>query len=368
MSRDVYYQLRDQLDQYSVGFPTTPSGVEMKILEKLFTEEEAQIYLNLSMNLETAQSIAERTKQVQDHVADLLERMAEKGLIFRLRKGESAQYGAVPFVIGSYEFQLKTMDRELAQLVEQYFEEAFLHQTTRQTVPLRTIPVERAISVSWPITPYDDLRELIKGKDSIAVANCICRVQQGLLDQACDKPLEACFLFGSHGRYYVEREMARWISQEEALEILDRCDEAGLVPQPLNAQNPGGWCNCCGDCCAMLRALKRHPRPAEMVVSNYYAAVDPDLCVACETCLERCQMDAITIGEDEVAEINRDRCIGCGLCVTTCTTEALSLEAKAETDRREPPETSRDTMMQMIQERWKSVIPISFTKGHESWT
>jgi len=125
MSRDVYYQLREQLDQYSVGFRTTQSGVEMKILERLFTEEEAQIYLNLSMNLETAQSVAERTKQVQDHVADLLERMAEKGLIFRLRKGESAQYGAVPFVIGSYEFQLKTMDRELAQLVEQYFEEAF---------------------------------------------------------------------------------------------------------------------------------------------------------------------------------------------------------------------------------------------------
>jgi electron transport complex protein RnfB len=368
MYNDVYYRLRDQLDQYSVGFPTTRSGVEMKILEKLFTEEEAEMYLNLSMMLETPQAVAERTNQDQDHVAALLEGMAEKGLIFRLKKGESAQYGAVPFVIGFYEFQLKTMDQEFAQLVDQYFEEAFLHQTTMQTVPLRTIPVGRAISVSWPIAPYEDLRGLIKNKDLIAVANCICRMQKGLLNQACEKPLEVCFLFGSHGKYYVDREMARWISQDEAIEILGRCEEAGLVPQPLNAQNPGGWCNCCGDCCAMLRALKRHPRPSEMVVSNYYATVDPDLCAACETCLERCQMDAITIGADGVAEVNRDRCIGCGLCVTTCTTEALSLQPKPQKQRREPPATPRDTMLQTVQERGKTMIPISFTKGHESRT
>lgn len=39
MPSKIYYELREQLDQYSVGFPTTTSGVEKKILEKLFTEE-----------------------------------------------------------------------------------------------------------------------------------------------------------------------------------------------------------------------------------------------------------------------------------------------------------------------------------------
>ena len=38
MAADVYTQLREQLDQYSVGFPSTDFEVEMKILEKLFTE------------------------------------------------------------------------------------------------------------------------------------------------------------------------------------------------------------------------------------------------------------------------------------------------------------------------------------------
>jgi len=362
MPNKIYYQLREQLDQYSVGFPTTTSGVEMKILERLFTEEEAHMYLNLSMILETPEAVAERTNQAPDQVATLLERMVDKGLIFRLQKEDSIQYAATPFVIGFWEYQVKTMDRELAQLFEQYFEEGFGGHTSQQTVPMRTIPVNRAINVSWPVAPYEDVREIIKSKDRIAVANCICRVQQGLIDQACDKPLEVCFSFGSHAKYYVERGMGRWISQEEALEILQQCEEPGLVPQPTNAQNPGAICNCCGDCCGMLRALKKHPRPAEMVISNYYAMVDSDLCSACETCLDRCQMEAITIGLEEVAEVDLDRCIGCGLCITTCATGALSLEPKPQEGRREPPSQPRDAMMQMAQERGKSLIPLAFTK------
>jgi len=49
MTESVFCDLREQLDQYSVGFPSTTSGVEMKLLEKLFTAEEARMYLNLSM-------------------------------------------------------------------------------------------------------------------------------------------------------------------------------------------------------------------------------------------------------------------------------------------------------------------------------
>ncbi len=100
-----------------------------------------------------------------------------------------------------------------------------------------------------------------------------------------------------------------------------------------------------------------------MTVSNYFAVVDPERCVACETCLDRCQMDAITIGEDDIAHVNLDRCIGCGLCVTTCTTEALSLQPKPENVRREPPATGRDGMMQMAHERGKSLIPLAFTNA-----
>jgi electron transport complex protein RnfB len=94
----------------------------------------------------------------------------------------------------------------------------------------------------------------------------------------------------------------------------------------------------------VLRTLNQHPRPAEMVFSNYFAAVQQELCNGCETCLDRCQMAAISMNDDSRARIDRLRCIGCGLCVITCPTEALHLVAKSEDQRRTPPLDSRGQM------------------------
>ena len=100
-----------------------------------------------------------------------------------------------------------------------------------------------------------------------------------------------------------------------------------------------------------------------MVITNYYARVDPDLCSACETCLDRCQMEAISIGDEGVAEIDLNRCIGCGLCVTTCTTEAMSLQPKPDSERREPPEKAQATMMELAQKRGKSIVPLAVMRA-----
>ncbi len=140
------------MDQYSVGFPKTESGVEMKILRRLFTEEEARMYLNLSLMLETAQAVAERLKQEPDRVADILETMEARGTLFRVKKGE-VKYAVAPFVVGFYEFQLKSLDREFASLVDQCMEDAFAREMSSKTVPMRAIPVNRAIEVSWPVAP-----------------------------------------------------------------------------------------------------------------------------------------------------------------------------------------------------------------------
>lgn len=367
MPSQVYYDLREQLDQYSVGFPSTQSGVEMKILEKLFSEEEAEMYLNLSMMLEAPDAVAKRLGRETEEVAALLERMADKGLIFRMKKTDSTKYGAVPFMVGAYEYQVKDMDREFAELFDQYLLEAFGKQGIGRLVPpMRTIPVNQSIDYSWPVAPYEDVKEIVRAKDKISVANCICRVQQGLLDNGCDKPLEVCFMFGSHADYYVDKGMGRYVTQEEALAIIEKCDDAGLVPQPFIAQEVGGFCNCCGDCCAILRSIKLHPKPAEKVLTNYYAVVDSEACTACEACVDRCQMEAIAVSADEVAEVDLDRCIGCGLCVTTCPGEALSLRSKPESERREPPVSGRDYIMQMASSRSKSLIPLSVTKRSTS--
>ncbi len=294
-------------------------------------------------------------------VAKLLEQMAAKGLIFRWRGGDITKYGAIPFILGIYEYQLKSMDEDFARMFEEYLQEAF-HKNLAELRPsiLRTIPINRSVVATYPVAPYEDSREIILKQSLIAVTNCICRVQQRLVGNQCTKPLEVCFSFGSAACYYIDQGMGREIDHEEALAILDRCQEAGLVAQPGNIQNPGGMCNCCGDCCPTLRMAKRYPRPAALIVSNYYAVLDQKGCSGCQTCIGRCQMEAITINDEGVAQIDLNRCIGCGLCALTCPTEAITLKVKPEGQRLIPPEKGRDLMEEMARRRGKSLLPFTW--------
>jgi len=216
---------------------------------------------------------------------------------------------------------------------------------------LRIIPVEESIDVNHNVASYEDAVEILRDKPFIVITDCICRKNADLIDHDCGKPLEACFMFGSMGQYYIDRGMGRKISLDEAVDILKKCQEAGLVTQPATSQNPAGMCNCCGDCCAVLRALNKHSKPAEIIFSNYFAAVEVDNCTGCETCLDRCQMNALSINNNGLAVVNEDRCIGCGLCVTTCATEALKLISKSEAEIRTPPASSGEQMMLMAQKR-----------------
>ena len=358
----IYNKLQEQLDQYSVGYPKTESGIEMKILQRLFSIEHARMYLDLTMLLEEPESVAKRNNRDIGETAIMLEDMAKKGLIFRLRRGDSVKYGAVPFVVGSYEFQLKYMDKELAEMVEEYFAEGFLSIDNHKTLPMRTIPVNQAVDSSFSVSPHDDARKIIKDQKKLAVANCICRTQKAQIDEPCDKPLEVCFVFGSHADYFVENELARYIDEKEALELLDKAEAAGLVNQPFNVINPGGMCNCCGCCCGVLRALKRHPRPREAVVSTCYATVNQDFCTGCGTCIDRCQMDAVTITDDGVAKVEEMRCIGCGLCKTTCPVDAISLISLEGENKKTPPGGIQELMMQIATERGTSLMPLKMAE------
>jgi Na+-translocating ferredoxin:NAD+ oxidoreductase RNF subunit RnfB len=352
MADEIYRELQQRLDTYSVGFPKTESGIEIKILKTLLSERDAEMFLALSPKLETAESVASRLDRPSEEVAEHLEDMAERGLLFRIRRDDANKYGAIPFVHGIFEFQVKTMDREFAEMVGQYFEEAF--DSAMQDAAeyfLRTVPVDQSVELPHNVASYEDALEFLKHKDKIVITDCICRKRAEMAEGDCGKPMEVCFMFGSMGQYYLDRNMGREISVEEATDILKKCQDEGLVTQPATSKNPGGMCNCCGDCCGVLRALRKHPRPATMVFSNHMATVNQEECTGCEDCLERCQMDAIVMTDGQTAEINPDRCIGCGLCVTTCPVEAIELVPKSEADWREPPSNTTEQMMSMARKR-----------------
>jgi len=352
MSDDIYRRLQERLDLFSMGFPATDSGIELKILRHLFSEEDVAMFLSLSHNLETPEAVAQRLGQAEDAVAAQLDAMAERGLLFRLKKENGSRYGAIPFIHGLFEFQVKNLDRELAEMVEQYFEEGFDAAMQKGAdYFLRPIPVHQSIDARQHVASYDDALAILKSKPRIVVTDCICRKRKEVVGQGCGKPLEACFMFGSMGQYYLDRGIGREISFEEAAAIMDQCREAGLVTQPATAQNPSGMCNCCSDCCGVLTALNKHPRPVELVIANHLAEVSEEDCTGCETCLERCQMGALEMTDEATARVDPGRCIGCGLCVVSCPAEAITLRAKPEEDTRVPPTSMAEQMMLLAQKR-----------------
>lgn len=348
MSEDVYKGLREFLHALPGGYPETESGIEIKILKKLFTPEEAEMAMSLTMLPEPASAIAGRLEMDESETAEMLESMAGKGLIFRIRIGEDAYYMANMFVIGVYEFNVQTMDREFAEMMDEYLPHVTGFMRSMPTKQLRVVPIGTAVDTTPSVASYDKIRELVKEKDVAAVAPCICRKEKGLLDHECDRPLETCLTFGAGAQYYIENGIGREITIDEALRVLDLAEESGLVLMPTNAQDIMNICCCCECCCGVLRMLSTVERPAEEVQSSFQARIDSDLCVECGTCVERCQINAIIEG-DEVNEIDTARCIGCGLCVPTCTEEALSLVEKTGVGT--PASNISEMWMRMAEER-----------------
>ncbi|HEY45106.1 MAG TPA: 4Fe-4S binding protein [Anaerolineae bacterium] len=347
---DVYQRLARHLDNLPGGFPATESGVELRILRRLFTEQEAALAVNLTFISEPVEVIAERVDRDVEEVAAQLEAMSRKGLIFRRRKGGVPLYSASQFVVGIWEYHVNDLDPELIHDVNEYLPHLFQPELWREVPQLRTIPVGESVTVEHEILAYEQAENLVRERERIAVAPCICRREHQMIGEGCDKPMETCLVFGTGADYYVENGLGRYIEVDEALEILRLAEESGLVLQPSNSQRIVNICCCCGCCCQVLLALKRLPKPASLVSSPYVIAYDPDLCVGCGDCVTRCQMDALSlVGDVSVPDL--DRCIGCGLCVTTCTSGSLHLVRKPLEEQAKVPSSLARTYVKLARVR-----------------
>lgn len=346
MDEGLYRRLRKGIAGHSAYFQASASGVEIDMLKRLFTEEEAELYLHLSEALESPLQIATRARQAPARVAETLERMARKGLVFPKRKGGARYYAAPPFAHGILEHQVERMDRALAKAYEAYIWAEKLPEEPRPdgpeeiTLPLRAIPVGAPVNVSRPVAPYEDVQALVRHQDRIALCRCFCAVQQMELGNGCDQPLEVCLMLGFYAEYYIEHGWGRSVSRDEALHVLAQAEKAGLVHQIPDSQDPGAICNCCPSCCGQLRILKLLPNPAALIPSNYFCHVDADGCSGCEACVERCPMEALGAADEGAVRVNMERCIGCGLCIDACPEGALRLVSKPEPERRVPAFTS----------------------------
>jgi len=354
METDIYQKLAQHLDNLPGGFPPTESGVELRILRRLFAPEEAELALHLTLIPEQAGVVARRAGITLTEAAQRLAEMARKGLIYSIQPKEGGQpeYLASQFVVGIWEFQVNRLGPGLIRDMEEYLPNFFDPKLWQKAPQLRTIPVKQSISAEQKIMVYEQAEALVQTQEKIVVAPCICRRERSLVGEGCDKPQETCLSFGSGADFYERNGLGRTISQQEALDILQAAEKAGLVLQPANAKEAAFICCCCGCCCGVLRSIKRHPQPATLVSTPFVAALNSDTCQGCETCVDRCQMEALQLNGDTVV-LDEYRCIGCGLCVTTCPTGSLTLRRKPESEQAPVPKDFNQALLRLGQERGK---------------
>ena len=350
---EIYKRLAQHLDNLPGGFPSTQSGVELRILKRLFTSEDAELAMHLTLIPEESRVIAHRAGISREEAEERLEKMVEKGLIFcTYPEDGSPQYQAAQFAVGLWEWQVNNLDSEFTKDMEEYWPTLFNLDTWKKTPQLRTIPVNVSIEVPRDVMSYEQAEELVLAHDKIGVSPCICRQEQKMKGDGCDKPEETCLQFGKIAEYYLRRNTARLIDQQEALDILKQADEFGLVLQPSNSKEAAFLCCCCGCCCAILRNIKHHPKPASIVSTPFVLTTNPSTCTGCGTCINRCQTEALRLEADKIV-VNADRCIGCGLCVSTCPADSLALARKPKAEQPEVPSNFSKTLIKLGKKRGK---------------
>jgi len=344
---DVYRKLQRHLHKMPVGYPATKTGVEIDLLKSIFTPQQARIATHLDYKHKTVDQIFDMVKEEvdsKDELQKILDETVSNGGIFRRKRDGQEQYAVLPFLMwGMYEHQLKRLNQEFLDNSGEYIMGEYgLEFATNRLPKMRVIPIEESIEAEYNIATYDELRQLIEqAGEHIAVQDCFCRTANDMQDKPCQttERREVCMSFGDLADLYIDEGWARKLSQIEALEIARMNEQEGLVLMPGNQQEPNFMCSCCSDCCQVLNMIQNFPKPADGVGSNYFAAVNTELCTAIGTCVERCPTKAVSL-DNGFATIELIKCIGCGLCVPACPENAVSLIKKEQETL--PPLTPED--------------------------
>ncbi len=330
-----YRALQKHLNTMPVGYPSTLTGVELRLLEHMFTTEEAQAALNLGWRLETFEEIFQRARHkgyTEGQFRELIDAMADKGSIFSTVSGDQRRYACHPLVVGMYDMQLQRLTPNLYLDMRDYTLQRFsVEYYTTKVRQMRVIPIHTSVTPQLVIAAYDDIRQTVdQTQDRIRLAKCLCKVAKDSVGKHCrvTNRREVCMFFRDYHDIFARNGWGRTISKQEAFEILDQNEKDGLILMPSSMQEPQLVCSCCGCCCGVMEMVNAMPRSVDFVESNYRAILNPETCTGCGICKDRCQMQAILYNGTQAVAIDERKCIGCGLCVSTCQSNSLSLARK----------------------------------------
>lgn len=342
MEKTPYVKLAERLDMNVTGVPKKDgdfSQAFLKYLEILFTPEEAEAASLLSVDPHrmTAEEVAEKAGRSVEEVEKTLVGLVEKGVAI----GFGGQYmlPVMPLLVNYHPFR-NTDDEDTHKAAELYQEfyikdgfYKYYASSAAGTPQRRAVPVDQSISAGQQVLSHEEIDTFLDqaGMGAYALAPCPCRnrtEKMGIRECKDKYPVASCLFLGMPAMFMSGQGLGEQVSRDEARKYLEETRELGLVMMTDNAEEMknGVICLCCGCCCSTTRGLTRWDNPSAFARSNFVARVNEE-CAACETCVDRCFFNALSLpeGSDRV-EVDESRCMGCGVCTVTCPTEALRLE------------------------------------------
>lgn len=372
--KEEYRDLLARLERGTMALPEPDDerarAGRQEILEILFTPEEAALASRLPVRPTSLARLAGRLGVPEAELAARLEPMCDRGVVLDLvnpRTGKRT-YMLSPPVVGFFEYSLmRAQDsipkKRMAEALHAYThgDPAFAREAFgRDTVIGRALVHEGELAEEPlpEVLAWERASEVVGGAKRWAVSLCFCRHKAEHLGQACRAPMDNCLSLNGGAEFVVRRGFGRAIEKAEALELLARAREEGLVQIADNVRSrPAFVCNCCGCCCEQLQAVSRWGLPA-VNPSGFVPRTDAARCVGCSRCARACPVGALAmeprreVGERRNAlapRLDEERCIGCGVCAGACGKGALAM---ARGGRPRPvPANSVERVVRMALER-----------------
>jgi NAD-dependent dihydropyrimidine dehydrogenase PreA subunit len=362
MERDIYKQLAKHLSSLGMGYPEKEELID--ILRENFTPQEAEVALAIPADKIPFEpvSIAEistHMKLTKKELGSILSNLAHRGLLFskKMKNGKTG-YALQQFGYGFPQtFFWKGVDtpnaKKMAELIVKYSKRDQLYEVygKTETKPLRYIPASRSIDPEQhAVFPFEMMEGVIQKANVIALVHCPCRGTAHLLGKKrCNHPLENCIKYDELAEYLIDKGIGKEISKLEALDVIKKSEEAGLVHLVDNAREGiKHTCNCCGCCCWSVGTIRRKRIPRDVLMATYFLReTDKGKCTGCGKCIEICPVNVIKM-EGDFPVIDREWCIGCGVCAIPCPSSAIKLVRKTDAL---PPKDFHELHEQILRER-----------------
>lgn len=347
MSGKLWYKVaRVSIKAGRLPVPITETVIQ--ILQLILTEEQAKFLLVFKKPSYNLEEIKSKTDLNDKELFKMLDDLMHIGMITGIpsRSTGIMVYRVTPFLPGLLEFTLMKggtteKDKKMAILHEQYINELvqgtqrnydkMVEEYKKAPAMDRVIPIEEEIEPPLEmILPLEEISRIIESTDTIGVAKCYCRHRKELIGEPCKKTsgYDNCLSFGRTATFLIEQGFQKRISKEEALSILKRCEEDGLVHKAFHTNlDPNkeidALCNCCNCCCGTFEMHFSGAIPL-MDLTSYIAKLNEEDCVSCGACVENCNAKAIEL-LDTIPYIDENKCIGCGVCAYLCPEGAIKI-------------------------------------------